>query len=461
MSFTSSEFLIVVFLSMVFTFLIKPLKVRQLLLLSLSYFFYAAMDSLFVWLLLLITVVFYLLGKWIEENPEKPKKQIKLLGVGVILVIAILSIFKLQYLFSLNGGAWLLPVGVSFYSFQAISYLVDIYKNRIKAEKEMISFALYLSFYPQILSGPIERAQNLLSQLKKLQKPSPQLFIEGGRRIVFGYFCKLIIANKVFDIVSPIMDSYERQNTTTLLFSCFLYYMYIFFDFSGYTNIAIGVANTMGIRLSENFNKPFLAISLKDFWHRWHITLSTWFRDYLFIPLGGSKSKYKYVIVIFVFMVSGLWHGPTYNFILWGVYHGLLYVVEQLVKKYIPFTKYLDKAIVFRQIVTTSIISLGWICFYFPDYSTIINVYKHMIIIPLDFNFSTIYQLLSRHNILLFILLLFSIFIDTHRIKYFSYPYNKLHSKHNLINLMILDIQIISIFLLGDIGQREFVYFQF
>ncbi|MCD8288808.1 MAG: MBOAT family protein [Prevotella sp.] len=226
----------------------------------------------------------------------------------------------------------LLPVGISFYTFQAVGYTIDVYRGNIKAERNLLTYALFVSFFPQLVAGPIERAKNLLPQFHNKIKFDADTCIEGLKLMIWGYFMKLCIAENVAPYVNAVYNNMEHHNGTSVMLASFFFTFQIYCDFCGYSLIAIGAARCMGYKLMTNFNHPYLTRSMKDFWRRWHISLSTWFMDYVYIPLGGSRcSELKHYRNLFVtLLVSGIWHGANWTFIVWGGYHGILLVLSTL-----------------------------------------------------------------------------------------------------------------------------------
>jgi D-alanyl-lipoteichoic acid acyltransferase DltB (MBOAT superfamily) len=224
----------------------------------------------------------------------------------------------------------LLPVGISFFTFQALSYVVDVYRGARLPERHLGVFALYVAYFPQLVAGPIERSTRLLPQFRRRQRFFPRALLEGGQLILWGLFKKLVVADNIAGVVDQIYADPAAYGHGMLALGTVLFAFQIFCDFSGYTDIAIGAARIMGFRLMENFARPYSATSIRDFWHRWHISLSTWFRDYLYKPLGGNRvsPRHHHVNLLVTFVLSGLWHGANWTFVLWGLYHGLLLVLE-------------------------------------------------------------------------------------------------------------------------------------
>ncbi len=335
-----------IFLPIVFiVYWLLPQKFRWPLLLGVSYYFYMSWNPKYIILILLTTAVSYFAGLLIEGQKGSVKKVV--LTITCIVCLGTLFIFKyfnfftesISYIFSKISiklspvtVSLLLPVGISFYTFQTLSYVIDVYRGDIPAEKNFGVYATFISFFPQLVAGPIERSKNLLPQIKSEKNFDYDMAAYGLKLMAWGYFKKLAIA----DVISVYVDrAYANINTCTgldLLIAVFFFTIQIYCDFSGYSDIAIGTAKLMGINLMTNFKSPYFSISIKEFWSRWHISLSTWFRDYVYIPLGGNRvSKGRgYLNLMVTFLVSGLWHGANYTYIVWGGIHGLFQIIEKM-----------------------------------------------------------------------------------------------------------------------------------
>jgi len=345
MLFNSLEFLI--FLPTVFLFywfvFQKNLRVQNSLLLISSYVFYGWWDYRFLSLIFLSTVVDYFVGlKIYDSNDKKTKKSY--LWVSILFNLGLLGFFKYFNFFidswiDLLGAigyeqksTWtlnvILPVGISFYTFQTMSYSLDIYHGKLKPTKDFISFASFVSFFPQLVAGPIERASNLLPQILKNRMFKYEQGVQGLRLILYGMFKKVVIADSLAPHVDTIFQNYSTFNGGVLLLGLIYFSFQIYCDFSGYSDIAIGTSKLFGFEIMSNFKFPYFSRDIGEFWRRWHISLSTWFRDYLYIPLGGSKGgKWLSIRNIFIiFIVSGFWHGANWTFIMWGLIHAMLYI---------------------------------------------------------------------------------------------------------------------------------------
>lgn len=354
MLFNSIDFLIF-FPIVIFIYFIIPKKVKMYWLLVASYYFYMCWNAKYAVLILGSTVITYISGYLLEKvknssddnNSEKKKKWI--VAASLISNLGILFCFKYlnfsidilnSILAQLNieirvpAFSFLLPVGISFYTFQALSYTMDVYRGEIKAEKNFFKYALFVSFFPQLVAGPIERSKNLLSQLAEPKKFDYDRAREGFLLMLWGYFLKIVIADRIAIYVDTVYADIPTFTGAYLIVAALLFVIQVYCDFAGYSTIAVGTAKILGIDLMDNFKAPFLAASVADFWRRWHVSLTTWFRDYLYFPLGGSrKGKVrKYINIMIVFLVSGLWHGANLTFVVWGGINGLYQVIGDLLK---------------------------------------------------------------------------------------------------------------------------------
>ena len=388
MLFQSIEFLI--FLPIVFLlywFVFKRLKYQNLLVLVASYVFYGWWDWRFLILIAITSGFSYWSGLLIKKYEENHKKMKWISAGNIILNLLILCIFKYFNFFADNfvrlfnafgmhldwaSAAIILPVGISFYTFQALSYTIDVYRKKIEPTRDIVAFFAYISFFPQLVAGPIERSTNLLPQFQNERKFTFENGVSGLRQMLWGFFKKIVIADQCAKFVDVVFANYASQNGRTLMLATFLFSIQIYADFSGYSDIAIGTAKLFGIRLMRNFNNPYFSRDIAEFWRRWHISLTTWFRDYVYIPLGGSRvSKAKIVRNTFIiFLLSGFWHGANWTFIAWGIYHALLFLPLILLGKnrrytaniaenqWVPNVKEL-----LQMLITFVIVAIGWIFF--------------------------------------------------------------------------------------------------
>lgn len=346
MLFNSIEFIVFFIIIFALSLLIRG-RLRWVLLLVASYYFYMSWRAEYILLILFSTVVDYIVSRLIAQTDKINKKRF-LLAISLSINLGLLFYFKylmfvaessntLLSLIGVDGRiqipALILPVGISFYTFQTLSYTIDVYRGKIKPEQNPIVFALFVSFFPQLVAGPIERSGDLLPQLRVFSQKyllNADEISDGLRLITWGMFKKLVIADRLALYVNPIYNDPTSYRGMSLILATAFFAFQIYCDFSAYSDIAIGVAKILGIKLSQNFNAPYLAHSIPDFWRRWHISLSTWFRDYLYIPLGGNRvSGWRWHLnIITVFTVSGLWHGANWTFVIWGSLHGIMHLVS-------------------------------------------------------------------------------------------------------------------------------------
>ena len=342
MSFASLEFLL--FLPIVFLlywFVFKPLRWQNLLVLVASYVFYGWWDWRFLCLIALTSVCSYGSGLLIKHYEGRRGCQKAVSAANIVLNLGILATFKYYNFFvtslvDLLGAFghvvdWptakiILPVGISFYTFQALSYSIDVYRQKIEPTRDPIAFFAFISFFPQLVAGPIERATNLLPQFLQSRRFDYARAVDGCRQMLWGFFKKLVIADRCAAVVNQVWGSYTEFSALNLVLACVLFSFQVYCDFSGYSDIAIGCARLFGIDLMRNFKYPYFARNIPEFWRRWHISLMSWFRDYVYFPLGGSRCpKWRTVLNnVTVFVISGLWHGADWTFVCYGCYHGLL-----------------------------------------------------------------------------------------------------------------------------------------
>lgn len=337
--------LFAVFLTAVFLlYYILPARFRWVFLLLASYGFYMNLHAAYGLLLFFSTLLTFLLALRLEKAPDQKKKRLCLTG-GILPLLAILLVFKLgapvidRINALIDAGRLslhpltlriLLPAGVSFYFFQSMGYLIDVYKGKVRAERHFGHYALFISFFPQLLAGPIGRADSLLPQLKAERRFDYESASYGLKLMAWGYFKKLVIADTFAVTVNQVYDNCRSYVGLVFIITTVMYAIQIYCDFSGYSDIAIGCARLFGVELTTNFKSPYLSFSIREFWSRWHISLSTWFRDYVYIPLGGSRAgRIRHCLNLFItFLVSGFWHGSALTFLAWGAIHGLLQIIE-------------------------------------------------------------------------------------------------------------------------------------
>ena len=416
MLFNSLEFLIflpIVFLLYWFVFdyamrgCKRQLLWQNLLIVVASYIFYGWWDWRFLILIAITTVLSFLSGIGIEKAPtQRGKKAVMIANVvvnlGILGVYKYYDFFATQFaeLFGIESDFLLLhlilPVGISFYTFQALSYSIDVYRKQIEPTHDIVSFTAFLSFFPQLVAGPIERATNLLPQFQRKRTFDYAQAVDGMRQILWGLFKKIVIADNCGTYVDAVWGDYASHSASTLVLSAVLFAFQIYGDFSGYSDIAIGTAKLFGIKLMRNFNMPYFSRDIAEFWRRWHISLTTWFRDYVYIPLGGSRpdtsslspnslfasspTAYTKCIAVrntfIIFLLSGFWHGANWTFVLWGAYHALLFVPLLLMR---VNRRYRDDDQTWRDIprmmLTFVLVVIGWIVFRSPDMGSCVDYF--------------------------------------------------------------------------------------
>ncbi len=369
-----------------------PHRVRWVLLLISSYYFYMSWNPKYIFLIFMTTVVSYCAGLLLERAKSKKYKKYILAGAAIIC-LSVLFFFKYFNFcshsivkgFEVIGISlhpvtlkFILPVGISFYTFQTLSYVIDVYKGRVKAELHFGHYATFISFFPQLVAGPIERTQNLLPQIKNEHSFSYQQATYGLKLMAIGYFKKIVIADSLSQYVACVFDSPQQYQGFALVLAVLFFTLQIYCDFSGYSDIAIGTAKLMGVDLMTNFRSPYFSQSIKEFWGRWHISLSTWFRDYVYIPLGGNrvgKVKHKLNLLI-TFLVSGLWHGANWTFVIWGGVHGIAQIIESLTN--IPYRSKKIYVRVLRCIFVFAFCAFAWIFFVSNTVTDAVYVMTHL-----------------------------------------------------------------------------------
>lgn len=388
MVFNSFEFLI--FLSVVF-FLYwfvfkKNLRLQNLFIVAASYFFYGWWDWRFLVLIAFTSLCSWGSGIWIGQSRQDKRSKAKAISVvNIFINLLILGVFKYYDFFVqsfadlfLDGQSdglllrVILPVGISFYTFQALSYSIDVYRGKIEPTKDIIAFFAYVCFFPQLVAGPIERATNLLPQFQQKREFDYSLAVDGMRQMLWGFFKKVVVADNCAFFVNTVWSDIPSQTGSTLVIAAILFAFQIYGDFSGYSDIAIGCAKLFGIKLMRNFNIPYFSRDIAEFWRRWHVSLTTWFRDYLYIPLGGSRVKKIKVLrnTLIIFLVSGFWHGANWTFIVWGAYHALLFLPLILLGKNRKYTNIVaeERSLpswkeLGQMLLTFVLVGIGWIIF--------------------------------------------------------------------------------------------------
>lgn len=439
-------------------------KWRWLLLLAASYFFYGVWKVEFLGLILFSTTIDYLCGIGISQSNSKKKRK-WLLWLSLFSNLSILYVFKyldfsitaVNDIFSQDFVLYnlVLPMGISFYTFQTMSYSIDVYKGDIKAEKHFGYFALYVTFFPQLVAGPIERASRLLPQLKQKVEFNWNNISDGLKMVLIGLFKKVVIADRIAQLVNEVYNNQAEYNGAILIIATVGFAIQIYCDFSGYSDIAIGSARMLGVNLMDNFKTPYFSKSLQEFWTRWHISLSQWFRDYVYIPLGGSKVvkwRWRYNLLI-TFLVSGFWHGANWTFIVWGGIHGVILILEKIKVKQFSYRIYK----IGKMLFVFSVVCFAWIFFRANSMSDAIDIIHKMMTsfvkngLIADFK-STGISLINTIILLYAITILFVL-------DWLNFQKKKVNNEY--IRLFGMIVLLFSILTMGVTEVKEFIYFQF
>lgn len=449
-------------------------KYRWYLLLGASCYFYMAFVPIYILILLGTIIIDYFAGILIYRSLERKRKLY--LYFSLIANIGVLAVFK--YLNFLLGGIadmlnlvnisnnipslnWILPIGLSFHTFQAMSYTIEIYRGNQKPERNFCIYALYVMYYPQLVAGPIERPQNLLHQFHRKFEFNTELFIEGLQQMAWGLFKKLVVADRLALYVNAVYGNVNSEGGITLLIASIFFSIQIYCDFSGYSEIAIGASKIMGIKLMTNFRHPFLSSSVSEFWKRWHISLSTWFKDYLYIPLGGNRrsNQRKLINIMIVFLVSGLWHGANYTFIIWGGLNGFYLVMEyfsnSLKIKNTLFNKFPTISKLFCILFTFCLTVFAFIFFRSN------SIEQAFTIISKIFHFNGIVFIprkLTMVYSVFIILVLLSIEIKH---EYFNNRFSIFNNKNWFVKSLAYSALVLIILVFGVYDGGQFIYFQF
>lgn len=357
MNFNSLNFLLF-FPVVLLLYCLLPRKARWILLLGASYYFYMSWNPWLVFLILGTTLVSFLAGLGMEKARSERAKNC-LLWLTLAVCLGTLFVFKYMNFFLGTRFSLILPVGISFYTFQTLSYVIDVRRGKFPAERHFGYYALYVSFFPQLVAGPIERPENLLPQLRSAQNPTAADLHGGFALMLQGFVKKVVIADTVAAAVNAVYAAPDSANGLAVVLATVLFAVQIYCDFAGYSEIAMGAARMLGIRLMRNFDRPYAAVTVRQFWQRWHISLTKWFTDYVYIPLGGSRRGLARTCLntMIVFLLSGLWHGANWTFVVWGALHGAYLVVERLAEKKLPQNSIL------RRGMTLAAVCFGWIFF--------------------------------------------------------------------------------------------------
>lgn len=407
MLFNSLEFLLFFPVVTLLYFLI-PQRFRWIHLLLASCIFYAAFVPAYLGILFFTIVIDYFAGIWIAGSSGLRRKWF--LAGSIMANIGVLAIFKyynfgiqnINAMLALSGSdvripLWeiLLPIGLSFHTFQAMSYTIEVYRGHQTAERHFGIYALYVMFYPQLVAGPIERPQNILHQFYEHHHFDSAMFLSGLRLMVWGLFKKVVVADRLAVYANAIFEKPEEYHWLNLVIGACAFGIQIYGDFSGYSDMAIGAARSMGYRLMVNFNRPYQALNIHEFWSRWHISLSTWFRDYLYIPLGGNRLGFLFQLrnAVIVFLVSGLWHGAAWHYIIWGALHALYIVIFNLSRKYLPALPELPGIRFASWLLNFTSVILAWIFFRAEDSMSAVSMIGQILTMDNVHDFSSVVSL--------------------------------------------------------------------
>lgn len=479
-----NSFQYVLFLPIVFLlywFVFKGRQSQNVLIVAASYVFYGWWAWRFLVLIFITTLLSYLSGILIEKYRDKGKF---ICGTNIAINIGILCYYKYVNFFAENLEAlinqigyqldWvtldiILPVGISFYTFQALSYTIDVYRRDTKATKDFIAFTSFISFFPQLVAGPIERSTNLLPQFLKSRKFDYTNAVIGMRQILWGFFKKLIIADNCAQLANSIFDNYQDCNASLLLLGALFFTFQIYGDFSGYSDVAIGTARLFGINLMKNFNLPYFSRDIAEFWRRWHISLNKWFIDYVYIPLGGSRGTKAMVIrnILIVFFLSGLWHGANWTFVVWGLYNGIIIAILTILnlnhkrsaiiseQRFFPPIKEVGQIL-----LTFCMVVIGWIIFRAENMTQAIGYIASLcdssiISVP---NFRDLGISFIQITYTLFFIVTLQLIDWGQRKQEFGLEISNIKYRTIRWSIYIIFLLIFSVFA-G--GQEEFIYFQF
>lgn len=466
-------------------YFILPYKLRMGMLLAASCYFYMYFVPRYMIILASVILIDYTAGILIE-NAEGTRRRMFLL-VSIFTNIGLLFVFKyfnffnsniaalarlLHWNYPIKGFSLILPIGLSFHTFQSLSYVIEVYRGKQRSERKLLIYALYVMFYPQLVAGPIERPQNILHQLHEKHGFSWDRLLLGLRIMLWGFFKKMVVADRLAIYVDKVYHAPEHHNSLTLMVATMFFAIQIYCDFSGYSEIAIGAAKIMGINLMENFRQPYFSKSISEFWRRWHISLSTWFKDYLYIPLGGSRvPKWRRDLNLFItFAVSGLWHGASFTFIIWGSLNGIYLVIENHTRPFAnrcrdTFERFGIGVLytILKTIATFILICITWIFFRAKSLSQAKLVIKRIA----QLNGLTQWQSLlhvttSTEFYLCLVLILFLFLVDYVNTR--QGLWEALAVRNRAVRLSFYYILIFAIIILGvyDVGTKTtFIYFQF
>lgn len=472
MVFNSIEF--VIFLPIVvLLFYLLPQKARWLMLLAASCVFYMWFVPKYILILLVTIIIDYSAGILMEKHADEPKKKKTFLVISVVSTLLVLFIFK--YLGFINDNfVWLcqklgldvrtsvniiLPIGLSFHTFQSMSYVIEVYRGNQKAERHFGYYSLYVMFFPQLVTGPIERPGNLLRQLHEYKDFRYENISKGMRLILFGLFIKMVVADHLGAYVDEVYANPAEYNSWSVMLAMAFYSFQIYCDFFGYSTIALGSAKLMGFDISDNFRTPYLAKNIAEFWHRWHISLSTWFRDYVYFPLGGSRVKFgRWAFnILVVFVLSGIWHGAAWTFLFWGFAHGLLHILEKALRNRFPYkepnSRWLSISLDALRIAKTFVlVTLFWVMFRATDFANMRDIFAAAVT-----NFGGGQNLAVKPEVWLYL----ALFILSDLLLFNTRFDAWCEGKPMVVRWLIYALLIFLVIACSSVNSFPFIYFQF
>ncbi|MBR5076753.1 MAG: MBOAT family protein [Bacteroidales bacterium] len=444
----------------------RVIRPRNVFLIIVSYLLYANWKPSFLFILVFITLSTFWGAKYVASFDRNRKRAF--VCVWSLIILSPLLVFKyynfinesvwsilssLGVRYELHGLNWAIPIGISFYSFQALGYFLDVYYGRTTVERSFIDYVLFISFFPQIFSGPISKAKELLPQIKQERKFYYQEGVQGLKFILWGMFLKLVLADRLGLYVDKVISDYEMYSGGTCILAAVFYSIQIYGDFAGYSYMAVGVSKTLGFNLVNNFMRPYFSVSITDFWRRWHISLSRWLKDYIYIPLGGSRcSKLKNFWNIFItFLVSGIWHGANWTYIVWGIIHG----VAQIIEKALGLNKVESKGVIrlIRIVGTFIVVTSAWVFFRMPTIGDAFHFIRH------SFSELSLPSVLSVTNFAIYLIAIAIVVFKETREEFFSMRGRFFNLK--LVRWMEYVVAFCLILLCGALDSGSFIYGSF
>lgn len=480
MLFNSIEFFFF-FIIVTVMYFATPVKFRCLLLLLASCYFYMAFVPYYILILFFTIIIDYFAGILIENESNRRKRK-RLLLLSIVANVGVLVVFKYYNFFIDNLNtvlssasfsnplpylAIVLPIGLSFHTFQAMSYTIEVYRGNQKAERRFSYYALYVMYYPQLVAGPIERPQNILPQMHFNYKPEYHRIASGLRQMLWGLVKKVVIADRLSLFVDAVYGDVHSYTGLPLIWATLFFTIQIYCDFSGYSDMALGASKIMGINLMRNFKMPYLSTSMSEFWSRWHISLSSWFRDYVYIPLGGNRvKKWKWFRNLFiVFMLSGFWHGANWTFVVWGALHGFYLIMGVITKKWQDRLRNLSSSVIYKRLFTLMewgivmlLVMIGWVFFRASSISDAMYILSNAWKVDLSYFIGV--PLFSLQTIALsFALVMFTFITDM----YFEHINARSLSfiRRPVSRYALVFIFCVMIYMLGVFEKQNFIYFQF